>query len=162
MNGPEPVTVTICGSPSRETLTSLLELAITAGLGLILQPRQTSAPLLLPAPEVVSAEPVRRRKAKKSPAKAARAAVAKPAKPDPPRQPPDKGAAAARRDAVVAQLRRVGTVGLSFKGLLDAMRPQLATAGDAEQQVSALRNALTDLKNTGRVDRVAGQWVAPS
>jgi hypothetical protein len=164
MNGPEPVTVTICGSPSRETLANLLELAITAGLGLVLQPRQTSTPLLLPAPEVVSAEPVTRRKVKNRPAKPARAKSPGKAVQSAPatKRPPDKAAAAARRDSIVAALRRVGDTGLSFKGLLGAMSAHLALVGDNDQQVAALRNALSELKRTGRVDRVAGQWVATS
>jgi cell division septation protein DedD len=57
----EPVTITICGTPSRDTLTALFDLAVSAGLGLALQPRAVAvAPLQLPA-AAVSSVPTRKK-----------------------------------------------------------------------------------------------------
>lgn len=56
----DAVTVTICGAPTRETLAALLDVAVHAGLGFILQPRQIApAPLLLPPGPVVESRRVK-------------------------------------------------------------------------------------------------------
>jgi hypothetical protein len=159
----DPVTITICGQPNRDTLAALCELAMNAGLGLMLQPRTLPA---LPEVRIAKALPPKPRTAKAKVSVVPRTVKDRVSTPPPfversaSRLPPNKQAAAGRRDAVVGALRRVGSVGLSFKALLDAVRPHLLAAGDSEQQVSALRNALTVLGTENRIERVAGQWVA--
>lgn len=159
----EPVNITICGTPSPQTLTDLFAIALRDGLGFILPPRLVleadpavrvpralkAAPRALPAPRT---EPDREPVHQAPPARvSAQAGVTVAEKNE---------AAARRRAAILGQLRRVGDKGLSFKALLDAMRPHLASAGDQDQQVAALRNGLTTLGRDEKVRRVAGQWIA--
>lgn len=148
----ESVNITICGPVTRETLGALCEVAIRAGLGIAIPPRaidiqvETPAPRRLPAPQAKAKEPARAQKPSVTEPAFSKAALDK--------------AAAARRDAIVAKLRGVGDVGMSFKALFDAVRPHLVAAGDQDQQVSALRNALSTLGREERVRRIAGQWLA--
>lgn len=170
----EPVNITICGTPSPQTLTDLFAIAMRDGLGFVLPPRQ-----LAPA-ATVAIEPVTERR--KLPTQRAIA----PRKGEPASQPAAepvlrakhvmptpaaatlpgramsvvKQAARDRRDAIVRQLRRAGEAGLSFRGLLNGCSSALADAGNQDQQVDALRNSLTILQREGRVKRFAGQWIA--
>lgn len=157
----EPVSITICGTPSSQTLTDLFTIALRDGLGFVLPPR-----LAAPA---IAIEPATERR--RIPARVPRTErVARPSEPEPASVSlPLRRAVAAiqqgkdaanRREHVVGQLRRAGEAGLSFRALMAACRTVLASAGDGEQQVSALRNALTILQRDRRVKRFAGQWIA--
>lgn len=57
-----PASITICGRPNRDTIVALLDVAMSAGLGVIVQPRPSAPSLLLPerTEAVVEAERVRR------------------------------------------------------------------------------------------------------
>lgn len=152
----DQTTITICGAPNRDTLAALCELAINAGLGLVLQPRQ--AP---PTVVDVKALPPKPRKTPKMVQQLLARPVRRVKTTTPEAQPTGMRAAAeARRQAVLGALRRVGDVGLSFGGLFDKVKDALSAAGDHDQQVAALRNALSILQNAGKVKRELGQWIA--
>jgi hypothetical protein len=171
----EPVNITICGTPSAQTLADLFAIAMRDGLGFVLPPRVAAPSVAVEAPTERRLIPERAPRAvRRSGDKDDQASIpplrSKHVEPvsAPPPSPvvglaslaPDVQAARGRRDAIVGQLRRTGDVGLSFRALLAACRAALAPAGDADQQANALRNALTILQREGRVKRFAGQWLA--
>lgn len=153
----DSVNITICGTMTRETLSALCELAIRAGLGIAIPPRASDV-------QVETLAPVTSAPRRLPPARAKAPETAKAPKPSDALPAFSKTAlnqtAADRRVAILAKLRGTGDIGMSFKALLMGVKPHLVTAGDQDQQVAALRNALSTLGREGRVHRVAGQWLA--